>query len=347
MFNSKTVIVVGAGASYEVGMPVGDELKGEIASLVNMRFDHNRSTGDLGIANALERIVEDAGGRDISPYVRAGRHISSALPQAISIDTFLDCNDNPLINTVGKLGIVKAILKRERSSRLFSRKNGIDRIDFASLSETWYHYFFQLITEGTKSSRLHEIFDNVSIISFNYDRCIKHYLYNAIQNYYHVDPNVAKGIVARLEIFHPYGSIAALPWDSGDGRGIEYGAEDGYHLEEIYKNIKTFTEQFDDNSYINAIRRRIKEANHLVFIGFAFHDANMELLQPDTKTSIERVFATAYRISDSDCGVIANRIGRLCLAEEPEWDWEQDALELHSSLTAAALFKEFGRSLRS
>lgn len=350
MFKSKTVIVVGAGASFEVGMPVGDELKSEIASLVNIRFPdgYTQKTGDYRITEALKRIVESSGGRDINPYLHAGWHISDALAQAISIDNFLDCNDDALINVVGKLGIVRAILKRERSSRLFLRDGGaIARLDFKSLSDTWLHYFFQLLTEGTKSSKLDEIFHNISIVSFNYDRCIEHFLFNALQNYYNIDTHRAAEIAGQLEIFYPYGSIASLPWRNSGGKGIHYGAEDGYDLAKIYGNIKTFTEQVEDEAYIDAIRNRIQAAKHLVFIGFAFHDANMALLQPHAQTSIERVFATALNISESDCNVIGNRIGKLCLAEDPEWDWEQDALELHNSLTAAAMFREFGRSLRS
>ena len=38
MFNSKTTIVVGAGASAELGMPVGSELKKTIATKLDIRF---------------------------------------------------------------------------------------------------------------------------------------------------------------------------------------------------------------------------------------------------------------------------------------------------------------------
>ena len=38
MFNKKTLIVVGAGASKEVGLPTGKELKGKIIELLADRF---------------------------------------------------------------------------------------------------------------------------------------------------------------------------------------------------------------------------------------------------------------------------------------------------------------------
>ncbi len=40
MFRSKTLFVVGAGASKEVNIPIGTELAEEIANLLYFEFDH-------------------------------------------------------------------------------------------------------------------------------------------------------------------------------------------------------------------------------------------------------------------------------------------------------------------
>jgi NAD-dependent SIR2 family protein deacetylase len=40
MFRSKTLFVVGAGASSEAGLPTGYELKNKIAELLNFHFEH-------------------------------------------------------------------------------------------------------------------------------------------------------------------------------------------------------------------------------------------------------------------------------------------------------------------
>jgi hypothetical protein len=49
-------------------------------------------------------------------------------------------------------------------------------------------------------------------------------------------------------------------------------------LLEIAHQINTFTEQQEDNEKLAIIRRTVQEAEVIVFLGFAFHERNMELL---------------------------------------------------------------------
>ncbi len=42
MFAKKTLIIVGAGASKEVGLPTGEDLASEIAAMLEFRFDFGR-----------------------------------------------------------------------------------------------------------------------------------------------------------------------------------------------------------------------------------------------------------------------------------------------------------------
>jgi hypothetical protein len=55
MFKSKTLFVVGAGASCEVGLPTGEKLKGLIAQKVNIAFSDGvkQRSGDHEITEAL------------------------------------------------------------------------------------------------------------------------------------------------------------------------------------------------------------------------------------------------------------------------------------------------------
>ena len=59
MFKSDTVLVVGAGASCEAGLPSGDKLKEHIARLLNFKFDNFGAgplQGDSRIYHALKTI---------------------------------------------------------------------------------------------------------------------------------------------------------------------------------------------------------------------------------------------------------------------------------------------------
>ncbi len=107
-----TVFVVGAGASQEADLPTGDGLKSGISELLDIRFsESNRlENGDDTIADALKRHVlqPDGSWGDINPYLHEARHISGALPLAISIDNFIDQHrNNEKIALCGKLAIVR------------------------------------------------------------------------------------------------------------------------------------------------------------------------------------------------------------------------------------------------
>src|SRR5664279_6384779 len=95
MFRSKTVFVLGAGSSEEVGLPVGSKLKEEIATHIDIRFDEwgrEQESGNQNIVRALQKKVMHPSGLkgDINPYLHAAWKIRDALPQAISIDNFLE-----------------------------------------------------------------------------------------------------------------------------------------------------------------------------------------------------------------------------------------------------------------
>lgn len=90
---SKTVFILGAGASAEVELPVGEALTKPITDLVDIRFDRgNWISGDPLIVDALQNHVRKTSpsNPDINPYLHAGWRIRDAMPLAASIDNFLD-----------------------------------------------------------------------------------------------------------------------------------------------------------------------------------------------------------------------------------------------------------------
>jgi hypothetical protein len=75
MSNVSIVIVLGAGASKEFGLPTGAELKARISEFTDIRFDNGSRlvSGDDRTVNALRRMAHQASlGRDINPYLQAG-----------------------------------------------------------------------------------------------------------------------------------------------------------------------------------------------------------------------------------------------------------------------------------
>lgn len=71
----KLVLVVGAGASNEIGLPLGSELKKKIATVLNHQYEFGqlkRGSGSPLIETAYKLIVQKANNGligDINPYV--------------------------------------------------------------------------------------------------------------------------------------------------------------------------------------------------------------------------------------------------------------------------------------
>lgn len=317
-----TVFVIGAGASKEANLPTGYELKSKISKLLDIRFSggYQQISGDYVITDALRRLVLNSDGRsgDINPYLHEAWHIRDALPQAISIDNFIDAHrDNDKIALCGKLAIVRSILDAEKNSLLYFERSRVDsNINFSRLEKTWYIPFLQLLTENCHKTELTERFKSITLIVFNYDRCIEHFIYYALQNYYRLSGAEAAELVKNINIYHPYGDVGTLPWVDQNG-AMEFGIEpNANQLLELSQKIKTFTEGTDpEASKILEIRKHMGIADRVVFLGFAFHKLNMQLITPalldDTNNSEIKCFATTSGISHSDQEVIDEQINEL------------------------------------
>lgn len=342
-----TVFVVGAGASKEAKLRTGLEFKGQIAQLLDMRYDdfgHELEHGDYLIASALKGHVRQPDGREgnINPYLHEAWHIRDALPQAISIDHFIDAHrDNDKIALCGKLAIVRSILDDEKGSLLYYERSMGPNINFSLLEKTWYIPFFQLLTENCGINDIKERFKSITLIIFNYDRCVEHFIYKALQNYYRLTEGEVIELVKNINIYHPYGVVGTLPWVDQNG-AMEFGAEPrSTQLLELSKKIKTFTEGTDPgSSEILEIRKHMRIADRVVFLGFAFHKLNMQLITPEqvdgTINSDIRCFATTLEISSSDKEVIEAQIKEL---------YSGGIIVNMANLTCADFFKEYWRSL--
>jgi len=348
MSNKKTLYIVGSGASKEAGLPTGYELKEKIANLLNIIFKdgYTQSGGDRQICEAIRIHVKQSeiNKRDINPYLHAAWRIRDAMPQAISIDNFIDThNDDKKIELCGKLAIVLSILDAERSSKLYIDPSNIyNRLNFSAIEETWYSNFMKLLSENCTKHNLSKRLNSIALIVFNYDRCIEHFLYHSLQNYYGLKADEADKLVNDIEIYHPYGVVGALPWQGGHSVGFGAKLQPKELLNSADK-IKTFTEGTDpQSSEILAIRKNVINTDRVVFLGFAYHKLNMKLLMPDgplLKSSNARFcFGTAKGISNKDCGIIKCEI-------KSDYKLSMNACEIRNELDCYHLFKEYWRSL--
>lgn len=344
MFGSKTLFIVGAGASNEAGLPTGADLKTLVANNIDIRFEgyNEQISGNPEITGALNQHVRqvNADRPDIGPYIEAAWRIRDAMPQSISIDNYIDAHrDEPIIALVAKLGIGAAILGAERGSRLyFDEAERNTKLNFKHVEETWYMKFWQQLTENVAKNEVEDVFRNVSFITFNYDRCIEHFLLSSLQNYYGISFDKSCELVNDLTILHPFGLVGQLSWQTEIG-GTQFGVKGGVPLLDIAGQLRTFTERVGDEEAINEIRGIVQTADTIVFLGFAFHKLNMDLLKPNGTSKTKRVFATASGISSSDCEVVkATILETLQPKKTPK-------IFLRNDLRCNTLFDEYWRTI--
>lgn len=264
------------------------------------------------------------------------------MPQALSIDNFIDAHGGDgRIEICGKLAIVRSILAAEKASPLYiNEQAGHKTISFGSVEDSWMNRFVQLLTENCRIEQISERLSSIVVVTFNYDRCFEHFLFHSLQNYYGIGVEAASDLISRMEIYHPYGKVGNLPWQSRDN-AVEFGAEiDSNRLLTISSQIRTFTEGTDpDSSEIESIHARMASSTILIFLGFAFHTLNLQLLTAE-RADFERKhsFATALGISNNDCQIIQQEIEQLCHGAIGENFVRND-------LRCRTLFDEYWRSL--
>lgn len=338
---NKTVFIVGAGASSEVRLPIGRDLKKMIVS--SLSSDSNNEIDDH-----LIRLALSSNSVKIPDSYTACKHICESMSQSISIDNFLDQHKaDKVIELCGKLAIVRTILRAESTSLLFI--NPKEAMNFASLEDTWFTGFWKLLTENCSREDLKNRFKLVVFVIFNYDRCIEHYLFHSLKNVYRMDPDEAAMLVNSIQIYHPYGTVGFLPWQTTEYNAIRYGESPlANQLLDSAKKIKTFTQSTDENSSdVIAIREHIRTSPRAIFLGFAFHELNMDLLcQNNSLYPVDGentfgnkiIFSTAHGMSSHNTQVVRRRLSSEFLVKNAN-------IHIYD-MTCNELFDEYSHSLR-
>ena len=335
MFRRKTLFIVGAGASSEFGLPVGRGLADEIGKKMDIRFDFGNKpvgSGDLSIYFQLTNQMQ----RNVREFQQAAWLIRDGILLARSIDDFVDLHRNdPHATTYGKAAIVKAVLEAERQSSLyFGGRDTPEEFSPGRFPDTWLVKLLQMLGPGIPRENVREIFDQVSFVVFNYDRCIEYFFLHALQNLYGIDRDTASSILDDLDIVHPYGVIDPK---------VSFGAERADYLG-LTAGIKTYTEQIADANITGSLAEKVHQADTLVFLGFAYHEQNMLLLQPPKRLpASKRIFGTAYGMSGADVDVTSLQIDGWF--EGGHAQHVRSMVKLENHLKCATLFDNYTKSL--
>jgi hypothetical protein len=207
MFTVPTILIIGAGASHEFGLPLGAQLTSRVSSLVSFksnptsetehflrRVKHSKHLSDARLAELLDLAQQLASVAPRFPTIDEALHFLSAEPRAIEL---------------GKMAIANEIAKAEGNSHLCGAMHD-DPIGISSCENSWAARFLRMALSESRRSNISQLFKNVTIVDFNYDRVLPQYLYWALQKNLMIPPNDAAECVRGLIIFHPYGWLGSL-----------------------------------------------------------------------------------------------------------------------------------------
>lgn len=299
MLGGETVFVIGAGASFELGLPLGTQLREQISEKVDIRYNLSRPiSGDYQINEHLREIARENGDPSINGLLHKCWLMRDALPGAISIDNLIDAHRSDVeFAEIAKMAIAKSILQAERRSKLFVNRQNGDEFNLRQVDGTYLIPLLQLLTENVSAEGVENLFSDASFIIFNYDRCLEFFLPNALSAYYGLNLPDATAIVDRARIIHPYGTVG----DLGQGTSLAtagFGAGET-NIRHIAKGIRTFSEGLADDTIGENIRSLVGDADQVVFLGFAFHPMNMEIIDPKGSVLMQKLFGTTIGLSEA------------------------------------------------
>ena len=280
MITEKCVLILGAGASAPYGFPTAARLKQMIC--YNFEF-------------MWENFIEEKYQTSITySYINKQRQVAKNFVNDFrtfdhdSIDLFLDIYKD--YSDIGKKAIYLTILEAEKNSRESGK------------IQDWYSALFgKMIGPPENYFKLSE--NNLTIITFNYDRSLEHYFYNIFDNFTK-SISVKEKIdeLKRINIFHVYGKLADLPWEN-ENDNLDFGGNIWLNqLENKKNNIKTIFERKRNAVELSSIDKSILLADKIYFLGFGFAQENVDTLSLSTYIREDRLIY----VSDFD-----NRLVRL------------------------------------
>jgi hypothetical protein len=271
MINKPTVLILGAGASKEFDMPLGDALTASISAGVD--FEGTSRDEEL-----LRYITQALGAKRCAQLEKCGGTLAQVARRFPSMDEALHhLSDNPDVVELGKLAIAYRIIKAEKSSFLYGAMHG-NPSQLVHCEASWAHHFLGMVVSTTRRVDFQTFFDNLTVIDFNYDRVLPQYLFMSLQRDFGLSTVQAIESVSRLKILHPYGSLGLLEWQGGTNP-LPFAPTD-FDVGEVAKGIKTYTEE-NTGPQLAEIKTVLKNAAVVLILGFGFHVQNIQLLTVD------------------------------------------------------------------
>lgn len=248
MIKTKTVFVLGAGASIPYGFPSGAELRKNICE--SAYFD----------SPMMLALVSECGVSK-QEYVDFTTAFTRSSQQ--SIDTFLA--KRPDFAEIGKLAIAHELCRREIPSRIFDSSN----------DDHWYMALWAAMERG--SHKYTDLGNNsIRFVTFNYDRSLEFFLHEAAKHTFNLSDEDAMEAWQHLPILHVYGSLGDFhPIPSENTRPYVESVNEA-DLRLAASALYIIPEARQDDKNFQTAQNWFEWAERICFLGFGFDALNME-----------------------------------------------------------------------
>jgi hypothetical protein len=193
-----------------------------------------------------------------------------------SIDAFLERRSDFL--DVGKFAIAYCLIPFEDENKLY--KQNVAR------GGDWYEYL---------SARLNSPFadfgkNKLSIITFNYDRSLEHYLLNSLHSLHGRPFDECAKALAQIPIIHVYGQLGKVPYPQPGCHPYRPVRESTADVVRAAAGITLLHEEASD---LKQAYELLTDARRICFLGFGYHPMNLERLTLKDSDRNRVAFGTA------------------------------------------------------
>lgn len=234
------------------------------------------------------------------------------------IDYFLATN--PKFEKIGKVAIFNELLYCENSQGL--REGSKDPDD------DWMMLLYKIMTSGINNQNDYKLFNernNVSFITFNYDRVLEYFFWESLMNKFDLTPEQSNELVLGLDIHHVFGRLPCFEHEDKRFGDHSFPYQNFGKTRSDYKyaieNIKTLQER--DNLDTNKISQLIGDAHRIFFLGFGFAEENLAVLNlgGNIKKKVE-FYGTVLDLSQGEIDAVDDELIRSiheCYKEDKMW----------------------------
>ncbi|BDI60896.1 hypothetical protein [Qipengyuania nanhaisediminis] len=342
MIRTETTLIIGAGANREIEMPDGRDLLAKIAAGFEFeRLNSEVKSRDLIALDALFREIAPEIGLSYEDLVTGAMAIRDATLVSTSIDAILEqYGHDKAVLAAGKIAIVFYTLQAEAKSTLAAEPRAPGELPLRG-TENWLFQLGQLIVKGVPRARAEECFDKLSIVCFNYDRAIEHYLPWVVQRAFGMDYEEACALVAgRLRIVHPYGMAGRLPWQAEDDNVAAWGDESAGNIAALSKRIFTASQRAGSRQFQSYLRAEMSRGKRLGFLGFGFDPMNVAMLFDNLEHDHPDMLVTLVGVGAVERKAILRLIHRLTSITD-------ESLITLEDMKAYEMLRDYGRFFES